>query len=157
MSRIRIAAVVVIAATLSGCASDPYGGPKQDAGTVLGAVAGGIVGASLGRGSGRVAGAVIGATAGGILGNAIGASLDERDRQRAYEAHMRAMQSGRPGVAVEWRGPSGAYGQIVPGPPYPYEATTCREYTHTVYIHGRPQVARGVACRGPDGTWDVVS
>src|SRR5450830_1607606 len=29
----------------------------------------------------------------------------------------------------------------------------CRSFSHTIYIDGRPQTARGTACRNPDGTW----
>jgi surface antigen len=32
----------------------------------------------------------------------------------------------------------------------------CRQFTHTIYIDGRPQTARGTACRNPDGTWQPV-
>ena len=115
---------------LAACAGDPYGGPKQNTGAAVG----------------------------GIIGGAIGASLDERDRQFAYEAHMRALQYGEPGAPVGWRSPdTGHYGTIVPGPPYQTSGTTCREYSHTIYIDGRPQTARGTACRNPDGSWTPLS
>ena len=32
----------------------------------------------------------------------------------------------------------------------------CRAFTETIYIGGRPETARGVACRNPDGTWTPV-
>jgi len=32
----------------------------------------------------------------------------------------------------------------------------CRQFTHTIYIDGKPQTARGTACRNPDGTWQPV-
>jgi surface antigen len=159
MSTAKVIAAALIAATLSGCAGDPYGGPKQDAGAVTGAVLGGILGSSAaGRGIGnRVAGGVLGAAVGGILGGAIGASLDEADRQRAYAAEMQALQYGDPGAPVAWRNPdSGRYGTVVAGAPYQSSGRGCREYTHTIYINGRPQTAAGVACRNPDGTWTPV-
>jgi surface antigen len=160
MTKIGIVAAVFAGLTLAGCASDPYSGPRQDSGAVAGALTGGALGALLGgRGTGsRVAGAVIGATAGGLLGSAIGASLDERDRQRAYAAEMEALEHGQPGAPVGWRGQyRGAYGTIVPGPYYEARGLRCREYTHTVYMDGRPQTARGTACRNPDGSWTPVS
>src|SRR5215475_5475000 len=91
--------IMLVAASLAGCAADPYA-PKQNTGAVAGAVAGGVLGAALGgRGAGsRLAGAAIGAAAGGLLGSAIGASLDEQDRQRAYAAEMQALESGRPAL-----------------------------------------------------------
>ena len=48
------------------------------------------------------------------------------------------------------------YGTIVPGPGYQESGRNCRSFTHTIYIDGRPQVARGSACRNPDGTWQPV-
>jgi surface antigen len=148
----------LIALALACCAGDPNVGPRQEGGTVLGAIAGGLVGASLGNSAGsRVAGAVIGATAGGILGNAIGANLDERDRQRAYAAEVQALEQGEPGEPVGWRGNSaGRYGTVVPGAYYDTRGIRCRDYTHTIYIDGRPQTARATACRNPDGSWSPV-
>jgi surface antigen len=155
----RMTALALVAATaLSACSSDPNAA-NQNAGAVAGAVTGGLLGAALGgRGGGRIAGAAIGAVAGGLIGSAIGAQLDERDRQLAYEAEMRALESGPPGAPVGWRGESsGYYGNVVPGPYYESRGMRCRQYTHTVYINGRPQSARGTACRNPDGTWQAVS
>jgi len=154
----KIIAAALAALMLAGCAADS--GPRQESGAVAGAVAGGLAGALLGgRGAGsRVAGAAIGAVAGGILGSAIGASLDERDRQRAYAAEMAALENGPPGAPVGWRGESsGYYGNVVPGPYYERGGMRCREYTHTIYINGRPQAARGTACRNPDGSWTPIS
>jgi surface antigen len=158
MRSTRIIAITLVAATLAGCASDA--GPREQNGAVAGAVAGGVLGALLGgRGPGsRVAGAAIGAVAGGILGGAIGASLDERDRRRAYAAEMQALEYGQDGAPVGWRGEtSGYYGTVVPGPYYETGGRRCRQYTHTIYVNGQPQAARGTACRNPDGSWTAVS
>jgi surface antigen len=159
MTLAKIVSAALIAGTAAACANDPYA-PNQNAGAVAGAVAGGALGAVLGgRGAGsRLAGAAIGAAAGGLLGSAIGASLDEQDRQRAYAAEMQALESGAPGAPVGWRSDHTAYyGTIVPGPYYQRGGLRCREYSHTIYINGRPELARGTACRNPDGTWTPVS
>jgi surface antigen len=159
MKAMRLICVALFAATAAGCAADPYA-PNQNAGAVAGAVAGGALGAVLG-GSGagsRLAGAAIGAAAGGLIGGAIGASLDERDRQAAYAAEMQALESGAPGAPVGWRSDHTAYyGTIVPGPYYERRGLRCREYSHTIYVRGRPEIARGTACRNPDGSWSPVS
>ena len=42
------------------------------------------------------------------------------------------------------------------GPNYDQNGMNCRQYTHTIYIDGKPQTARGAACRNPDGTWQPV-
>jgi surface antigen len=83
--------------------------------------------------------------------------MDDDDKQRAYAAQMQALESGKSGTAVAWKNPdSGRYGSVVPGPAYQTNGQQCRPYTHTIYIDGRPQVARGNACRNPDGTWTAV-
>ena len=152
--------VALAALLLAACAGNPYtgAGPGENTGTLLGALTGAVVGSQFGRGGGRVASAVAGAAIGGLIGNRIGAALDDEDRARAYEAQMRALETGASGAPVGWRNDdSGRHGTVVPGPAYQRNAMTCRQYTHTIYIDGRPQVARGTACRNPDGSWTAVS
>jgi surface antigen len=147
-----VGVVCVLALSLGAC-SGPSG-PRTSDGIFAGALTGGVIGALTNRGPGGViAGAVIGGLVGGVIGNA----LDEDDRRRAYDAEMRALEAEGPGAPVSWRGDRGAYGTIVAGPPYAYQSyQRCREYTHTVYVNGQPQTARGIACRNPDGTWSQV-
>jgi surface antigen len=134
-------------------------GNKQGTGTIVGAVTGGAAGAAIagGNGSRAVAGAAIGAVAGGIIGNEIGRQLDERDRQMAAAAEYQALEYGQPGAPTPWDNPESQHrGQIVPGKPYQQGNVFCRPYTHTIYIGGQPQTARGTACRQPDGKWKAV-
>lgn len=146
-------ALAAVGLTLAGCASEPA--PKTVIGAGTGAVIGGLAGSAIGRGDfGSV---VAGALIGGIIGGAIGASLDEQDKRRAIEAEYQALEYGRSGAPTQWRNPdSGRYGTVVPGPAFQRSGNNCREYTHTIYIEGRPQTARGTACRNPDGTWQPV-
>ena len=145
--------IAAAGALLAAC-SGPGNAPKQDQGLVAGAVAGGVLGSQVGRGKGSVVGAVVGAVAGGIIGSEIGRSLDERDRRLARQAEMDAFERGQTNRPVRWQNPdNGRYGEVVPGPAYTRGQQPCREYTHTVYIDGRPQAMRGTACRNPDGTW----
>ena len=140
----RFVAVALVAATMAGCAGDPYSPtPRQDSGALTGALLGGVLGAAVGgRGVGnRLAGAAVGAIAGGLVGSAVGASMDEQDRQMAYAAEMQALEYGAPGVAVGWRSErTRYYGSIVPGPYYDVDGRRCRAYTHTIFINGRPEV-----------------
>ena len=96
---------------------------------------------------------------GGLLEADAGQALDERDRQIAAQAEYRALEYGRAGQPVSWRGESAAgnYGEIAVGPGYEVNRLDCREYTHTVYVGGRAQVSRGTACREPSGNWRAVS
>src|SRR5947209_1653036 len=160
MSFVRLIAAALAALSMASCAGTPETGqgPRENTGTLVGAVAGGLIGSQFGGGTGeRIAAGLAGAAIGGLIGNRIGAGLDDEDKQRAYAAQMQALESGRSGAAVAWRNPdSGRHGSIVPGPGYQSNGMQCRQYTHTIYIDGRPQVARGSACRNPDGSWTAV-
>jgi surface antigen len=157
----KIVAVAVLGAGLASCAGERFAdsGPKEAGGTAAGAIVGAVVGSQFGGGTGeRIAAGVAGAAIGGLIGNRIGAALDDEDRQRAYAAQMDALERGNSGAPVAWENPdSGRRGTIVPGPAYDRRGTKCREFTHTIYIDGRPQIARGAACRNPDGTWTPLA
>jgi len=128
--------LLAVSFLLSACASDANSGTRQGAG--LFGTSTGVHGSPDGIG-------------------AIGAALDEQDRERAYAAEMQALQYGEPGAPVGWRSPeSGRHGTVVPGPAYQSSGATCREYTHSIFIDGRPQTARGTACRNSDGSWSPV-
>jgi surface antigen len=156
MPAIRFVALALLGTSLAACTANS--GPKEVGGTAVGAVAGGLIGNAIGGSAGnRVAGTLIGAAVGGFLGNRIGAALDDDDKRRAYAAQMQALESGPSGAPVSWRNPdSGRYGDVVPGPAYQSNGATCRQFTHTIYIDGKPQTQRGTACRNPDGTWTTV-
>ena len=160
MHIVRLSAVAIAAVSLAACAATPETGQgaKENTGTLVGAVAGGLIGSQFGGGTGeRLAAGIAGAAIGGLIGNRIGAAMDDEDKRRAYAAQVQALESGKSGAAVPWRNPdSGRYGSVVPGPAYQSNGLQCRQYTHTIYIDGQPQVARGSACRNPDGTWTAV-
>jgi surface antigen len=130
---------------------------KQEGGTAIGAITGAVIGNQFGKGSGKVAATFAGAVIGGIVGNQIGKDLDEEDRRMAAAAEYQALEYGKPGAPTPWDNPQSQHrGQIVPGKPYQQGSQYCRPYTHTIYIGGQPQTARGTACRQPDGTWQTV-
>jgi surface antigen len=152
--RRAIIAIAMMPVLLAACGP----GNKQGTGTIVGAVAGGAAGAAIGGKDNRMAGLAIGAMAGGILGNVIGKDLDDQDRQMAAAAEYRALEYGQTGAPTPWDNPDSHHrGQIVPGKPYTQAGQNCRPYTHTVYIGGQPQTARGTACRQADGTWKTIS
>lgn len=126
--------VGLVASTLAGCVST---GPNDGAGTVVATPAGALIG--------------------GVAGQPIARGLDDRERQRAKEAEFQALEYGRPGTPVDWRGDRVGYrGEVVPGPRYRVNAYDCRDYTHRIWSGGEPQVARGTACRQSDGTWRSI-
>lgn len=151
-----VAVTAGVALSLAGCG--PEGPTRADTGLAVGALAGGLIGNTVGKGTGRALATVAGAFVGGVVGHEIGRSLDEQDRMLAREAEYEALERGRSGVARTWRNPdNGRYGEVVPSRPYKRSGTDCRDYAHTVYIDGRPQVMRGTACRNHDGTWRSVA
>jgi surface antigen len=153
MRRAFIIAMLMLPALIAACGP----GNKQGTGTIVGAVAGGAAGATIGGNKNRIPGLAIGAVVGGIIGNQIGQSLDEEDRQMAAAAEYRALETGAAGAPIAWNNPQTQHrGQIVPGKPYQQGSQFCRPYTHTIYIGGEPQTARGTACRQADGTWQTV-
>jgi surface antigen len=88
------------------------------------------------------------APAPGAVGGPIGQTLDEKDRAAAIAAQQEAISSGE---RKSWRGAQGAYGFIVPG----VETGACRDYTHRIFVNGRPQESKGRACR-QNGEWRVT-
>lgn len=157
MRSLRFWVVLPVVAGLTACSSPDGSFSKSDSGMVLGGIAGGIVGNQIGKGRGNVVATVAGAVAGGLIGSEIGRRMDERDRQLAQEAEYDALERGQSGVSRQWRNPdNGRYGEIIPSKPYKRGANDCRDFTHTVYIDGRPERMRGTACRNPDGTWENV-
>ena len=148
----KLVIVGLAASMLAGCATGPN--QNQTLGTLAGAVGGAALGSAFGQGSGKVAAIAAGALVGGFLGNQIGASLDADSQRYNYAASVSALDSG---YQQQWQNPqTGVYGTVTPGPVAVVNNRTCRPYTNTVYIDGQPQVARGTACRNPDGSWQVV-
>ncbi len=141
---------VAAAGLLAGCQT----GPGQTIGTLGGAAAGGAIGSQIGEGTGQLiatgAGTILGALAGGMLG----AQFDQRDYYASNQAGQQAFNSGQ---TVNWQGPN-AYGTVTPTSQTFYQnGRECRNFVHTVYVGGQPQQRQGLACRAPDGTWQIVN
>jgi surface antigen len=155
MRKLCTVAAVSAALLLAACGPDAR---KADTGLAVGAVAGGLLGNQFGRGTGRVVATAAGAVIGGIVGSEIGRSMDKQDRILAQQAETRAFEQGRSGERISWRNPdNGRYGEVIPDRPYKRGYEDCRDFSHTIYIDGRPQSMRGTACRNPDGSWRNVS
>jgi len=134
-----------------GCSA---GGSSVKTGAIPGANPTAVVGSPIGTGAGL---ATVGAVEGGLMGADVGLSLNDADREIALKAEYEALEYGRSGVPVTWRGESGENrGEIRVGSTYQVNRLDCREYTHNVWIGGRPRVVKGTACREPDGVWQIV-
>lgn len=127
-------------ATQAGCAT------KSGTGAAGGAVGGAAVGGLIGG----TEGAIVGAALGGILGYGVGRHMEEQDRRRmAY-----AIEANQP---VQWQNPETGYQyQVQPTRTYYQDdGRQCRSFRMLAEVDGRPDELNGVACRGPDGSWQM--
>ena len=94
---------------------------------------------------------------GALIGSEIGRYMDDVDRLNAIEANARA-RTAPVGTQITWNNPqSNNYGSITATRDgYSESGKYCREFYQTVSIGGRTENAYGVACRQPDGAWQIV-
>jgi surface antigen len=117
----------------------------------------GSIGAGRGADAATASSALTNVELSRLIGSKIGSALTDDDRRLAYEAQIKALETGSPGAPMPWRNPaSGRYGNIVPGPAYDRKGAQCRGYSHSVTIGGQLEIARGTACRSSDGVWSAV-
>ena len=154
----KLAFFLAFISLISACA-DTQNAPKQTIGTLLGAGAGALLGSNIGGGKGKLAAVAIGALGGAYLGSEIGKSLDYVDRLKAGEAEQTALENNRAGVATKWHNPdSGNSGKVTPKPAVQLASGEfCREYQHEIVVDGRSEIAKGTACRQPNGKWRVIN
>lgn len=146
-----LAIPLVAALGLSGCVS---GGPREQAGTIIGGVLGGVLGAQVGSGSGRTVAIIAGALAGGAIGGAVGQTMDDNDRRKVAET----LEGVRTGVPATWRNPdTGVQYAVTPTRTYETAEGPCREFTTEAIIGGRRETVYGTACRQPDGSWRIIN
>lgn len=141
---------------LAGC-TQPMG-PKEGAGTFLGATAGAIAGSNVGKGKGNILAIAVGTLAGALFGQEIGRSLDKADRIAMGQNAQYSLEYNRSNETTSWHNPdSGNSGSLTPTRTYKNpEGRYCREYQQTVKIGGREEQAYGTACRQPDGSWLII-
>jgi surface antigen len=146
------AAVAMTGLMLAGCAADS--GPKETSGAVIGGVAGGLLGNTVGHGNGRAAATILGAALGAVVGGAVGRDLDDADRDYAYRAADSSFRSGR---EASWENPdTGHRGRFRTRRSYQGDDGMCRDFDHTIWVDGEPELIEGTACEMADGSWRVV-
>ncbi len=153
---IRAAALcTLLALPVAACQTDRMSG-SETIGTLGGAVAGGLLGSRFGGGSGKLATTAVGTLLGAYAGRELGRRFGDADQAKASDAEERAVSGNQ---TITWNNPqSGNGGSIAPVRTYQdANGQTCRDYTHAVTIEGHKEVARGTACRQPDGNWKLVS
>jgi len=150
----RVKAVLlgaVLAIGLSGCADR---GQNENIGMVVGGVLGAVAGSQIGDGTGQIVATAAGTLLGAWIGGSIGRSLDERDRQTAYETDQRALENNKDGETLSWSNPeTGASGSTTPLNSFQTAQGTCRTYEKTVISNGKAEQVKGTACRNSEGLW----
>ena len=149
--------ITIAAASLFALAACEHYGSKQTIGALTGAAGGGLLGAQFGDGKAQLAATAAGTLAGALIGSEIGRSMDTVDKLKVGQAQQQA--SAAPvGETIVWSNPdSGNSGSVTTlrdgtstGGRY------CREFQQTVVVGGQVQDSYGVACRQPDGSWQLI-
>ena len=153
-----ILVAVTLAALTAACAQNggQYG-TKQTIGGLGGAALGGWAGSTIGGGSGKLAATAAGVLIGALIGSEIGRTMDELDKQKAERAYTQATTA-PVGQTISWSNPdTGNYGSVTPTREGTKQGSGeyCREFQQTVVVGGNQEEAYGVACRKPDGQWEI--
>jgi surface antigen len=153
----KISVVMLSTVFLFGCAN---GGPKQTAGTYVGAATGALVGSQFGKGSGRLVGVALGTFLGSMLGSEIGSRMDARDKELAEQTVNNTLESIPDNQVRVWQNPNNNHsGKFVVTKTEESQNKVCRDYVHTVIIDGKQEKVCGRACRDvrdPKAQWNVV-
>ncbi|GIK96836.1 MAG: hypothetical protein BroJett029_10450 [Alphaproteobacteria bacterium] len=154
----RLKALLVAVALAVGLASCADRGQNESIGMVLGGVLGAVAGSQVGDGTGQVVATAAGTLLGAWLGGSIGRSLDEKDRQTAYQTDQEALENNEDGESSSWSNPdTGASGSTTPTDSFQTAQGTCRTYEKTIINDGKAEQTTGKACRNSDGLWVEVN
>jgi len=152
---IKAALLITSFGLVVGCASNTQN-QNTAIGAVTGAVVGGVAGSAIGAGTGQVVAIGVGAVAGALIGGAIGHNMESSDQQRATYV----MEHNPPHKAMHWKNKkSGVHYTMVPtSKHYAYKGhPECVNYTATMYVHGKKEESKGIACRQANGSWQTMS
>lgn len=124
-------------------------------GQVLGGATGAALGSTIGKGNGNTAAIVGGTIIGAIVGGNIGQSMDRVDQGCVGQV----LEHASDGRRVAWTDPNGGMRyQVTPDRPYQnQQGQYCRRYVTDAVIDGRNQQVAGLACRQPNGAWQLVN
>jgi surface antigen len=157
MKKALLSALLCGAIGLSGCQT--LEATKSDIGGVLGAITGGVLASNVGGGKGQLVAVGVGTLVGALVGSEIGKSLDRADVAYADRANQQAHTT-PVGQTINWNNPeTGNRGSVTPlRDGYGRNSGSfCREYEQVIYVEGRQETGVGVACKQPDGRWEIMN
>jgi surface antigen len=135
---------LLMVAALSGCTTLSAGGAKPVAVSVDPAV--------------TVSNGLLNNLNGGLIGQKLGAGFDASDKPLALEAEYKALEETPAGQKSIWTNPKNNNGgEVTAAQPYRVGSQNCRQYSHTFFIKGVTQTAKGTACRNSDGSWTPLT
>jgi len=150
----RAKAILMAAAMAFGLAACADRGPNETAGTIVGGVLGAVVGSQIGSGTGQIVATAAGTLLGAWIGGSVGRSLDDKDRETAYQTDQDALEHNDDGETSSWSNPENSTsGQMTPVSSMQTAQGTCREYEKSVVVDGKIEQAKGTACRNSEGLW----
>lgn len=119
-----------------------------------GALTGAAVGTAAGAAIDDSEGAVIGGLLGTIVGHEVGMQMQREDRLRT----SRALENNRTGESTAWVNPdTGREYRVTPEDTFRNESERpCREFDMVSEYRGERVRTTEVACRQPDGTWEII-
>ena len=86
-----------------------------------------------------------------------GAQLGSADRARLSRAELQALDYGRSGQEIGWKGSSDRVtGTIVAYQPFRVGQSSCRRFQHHLKIAEQKQTTDGTACKRNDGAWKLA-
>jgi surface antigen len=132
---------------------------KSDIGGVLGAITGGVLASNVGDGKGQLVAVGVGTLVGALVGSEIGKSLDKSDMMYAQRANTQA-HTAPIGQTITWSNPDSGNGGSVTPLRDGYDRNSgsfCREYEQVIYVDGQQETGVGVACKQPDGRWEIMN
>jgi surface antigen len=134
----------LLVAALSGCTTLGAGGAKPAAVSVDPAV--------------TVSNGLLSNLNGGLIGQKLGAGFDASDKPLALEAEYKALEETPAGQKAIWTNPKNNNGgEVTAAQPYRVGSQNCRQYSHTFFVKGVTQTAKGTACRNSDGSWTPLT
>ncbi len=157
MKKAILTACVMASMAVAGCDSTAL--TKENMGGVLGAVTGGVLASNVGKGKGQLAAVGVGTLVGALIGSQIGKSLDKADVAYADKANQQA-HTAPIGQSIAWSNPeTGNSGTVTPlRDGYDRNSGSfCREYEQVIYVDGQQATGTGIACKQPDGRWEIMN
>jgi surface antigen len=108
--------------------------------------------------SASAAGGLLNNLNGGLIGQKLGTAFEASDKPLALEAEYKALEETPAGQKSIWTNPKNNNGgEVIAAQPYRVGSQNCRQYSHTFFVKGVTQTAKGTACRNSDGSWTPLT